>query len=107
MKLFVPTVSFLVFFLFGTTQLSAGIEKKVKSAPNDAVPNEQYETNVSAADSTAVKQRQSKLDKSDDRDRVRALQKRMIEEGYYEGPVNGIITPETRRAARGFYSDRI
>ena len=38
---------------------------------------------------------------------VRALQQRLSENGYYDGPINGIMNPETRKAAKGELQDRL
>lgn len=44
---------------------------------------------------------------SEGTEQIRALQKRLSEKGYYDGPINGIMTPETRQAAKGELRDRL
>lgn len=39
--------------------------------------------------------------------KVRALQEQLSADGYYAGPINGIMTPETRQAAKGALQDRL
>jgi len=56
---------------------------------------------------SATKQVSLEKSKADKRkEDIRTLQSKLIEEGYYTGPVNGIVTPETRRALQGMLSDR-
>lgn len=66
-------------------------------------------TNAAFQKHSELKAHSGHMDKAQmaqrENDRIRALQQRMLDRGYYSGPVNGIITPETRRAARRFYSD--
>ena len=49
---------------------------------------------------------QEEFKKTEDEDKIRALQKRLIDEGYYVGKINGMKTPETRRAVKAWSMDR-
>jgi len=61
---------------------------------------------VSAAD-VDLKPAKADVSKVDTRkEEIKTLQRQLIEYGYYSGPVNGIVTPETRRALQGMLSDR-
>lgn len=40
-------------------------------------------------------------------DSIRSLQLRLSENGYYAGPIDGIMTPELRQAAKGELRDRL
>jgi peptidoglycan hydrolase-like protein with peptidoglycan-binding domain len=37
---------------------------------------------------------------------VTELQRRLAREGYYDGPIDGVMGPATRRAVRAFERDR-
>lgn len=38
---------------------------------------------------------------------IRQLQLKLSENGYYAGPIDGIMTPELRKAAKGELRDRL
>lgn len=38
---------------------------------------------------------------------IRRLQLKLSEKGYYDGPIDGIMTPELRKAAKGELRDRL
>ena len=52
-----------------------------------------------------VKQ-QRELRKSNEKDRIRTLQRSLIEEGYYFGSVDGVMSLKLRRAANSEIRDR-
>lgn len=67
-------------------------------------------TNAAVRKDIELRTNNRQMDKSQkaqqERDRIRALQQRLQDEGYYSGPVDGILTPETRSAAKRLYRDR-
>jgi hypothetical protein len=37
---------------------------------------------------------------------IAKFQRKLSENGYYDGPINGIVTPETLQAMKGYLRDR-
>jgi len=114
-KSFIPIIFLIYFFLMASVDASADgnanfilahstSDHSAEKISENAMQTPQQEISSSGLDTATVSQPRSKTNQRSDE--IRALQRMLIAEGYYEGPVNGIITPETRRAARDFLRTR-
>lgn len=80
-------------------------------APLSACTNEKVATKTVAETEMSKEQLNSETNQQtqskQSAEEVRALQKKLSEEGYYNGPIDGVMTPELRNAAKGALRDRV
>lgn len=107
MKIMIPAISLLV-FASGVFAGSGCMGEKIKdSQEQSAMPKAQTPTENTLQAQKPDNQPAETTSPQEGTEAIRTLQKKLRDKGYYDGPVNGILTPETRRAAKGELRDRL
>lgn len=87
------SITTLLLLLCTTPATSAPADESIDSEPTVEVKTKKVESAAEAEE----KRKNS----------IRRLQRRLSDNGYYAGPIDGIMTPELRKAAKGWLRDRL
>jgi hypothetical protein len=95
----------------GTSVLSGCSDENIQTIPKQQQPLSatQAETEKLPSPLPANKPANKPVQQTEPEgsDAIRELQRRLSAKGYYIGPIDGIMTPELRKAAKGDLRDRL